>query len=62
MSDRFEEAYRRARRKVGSVAWRQLSNEQQEATVATEMRALEEEQPGEDCGGSDHSNGGGGVP
>ena len=60
MSDKFEEAYRCARRKVGAAAWRRLSDEEQEEAVAAELRALEEEQHGENCedGDDNHSNGG----
>jgi hypothetical protein len=43
MSDKFKEAYERARRKVGARAWRRLSNEEQEEAVAAALRALEEE-------------------
>lgn len=65
MSDKFEEAYRRARRKAGAATWRLLSDKQQEEAVAAELRALEAEPPGESHGDDDHSNGhsnGGGSP
>jgi hypothetical protein len=44
MSDKFEEAYRRARRKVGEAAWRLLTSAEQEAAVAAELRAMADEQ------------------
>jgi len=43
MTDKFEEAYRRARRKIGAAAWRRLSDEEREEAVAVELRALEED-------------------
>jgi hypothetical protein len=55
MSDKFEKAYRRARRKVGAEAWRRLSNEEQEEAVAAELRALDEPR-GESCESGDQSN------
>ena len=45
MSEKFEEAYRRARAKIGAAAWRRLSNAEQEAAVAAELRIIE----GEKC-------------
>ena len=59
MSDKFEEAYRRARRKVSAAAWRRLSDAEKEEAVAAELRALEEKPPGETCGSDDQSDGGG---
>jgi len=41
--DDFQTAYKRAREKVGQAVWPTLSNEQQEAAVAEEMRAIEAE-------------------
>jgi hypothetical protein len=55
-SDRFEEAYRRARRKIGPDCWRHLTNEEQEAAVAEELRILSEEN-GEPSGGDKLSDG-----
>ena len=43
MTNKFEEAYRRARRKIDAAAWQRLTNEEREEAVAAELRTLEEE-------------------
>jgi len=43
MSDKFEEAYRRARGKFGAEAWHRLPDEEREQAVAAELRNLGEE-------------------
>ena len=62
MSDKFEEAYRRARGKVGATAWRQLSDKEQEEAVAAELRRIEDEGNGETGGGDNQSGRGGSAP
>ena len=43
MTDTFPNAYRRARHTVGETAWSCLSDAQQAAAVAEELRLLQEE-------------------